>query len=517
MTSSRTSREVRESVGHPIIDADGHLLELVEAAVPYLRRYLGDDGVERWRRQGSAMRSTQAAMSLEERRRTRTPQGAWWGTHTRNVLDRATASLPALLHERMDELGLDYSVLYPTNTLATCAVEDDELRRGLCTGFNHFSSELLAPYADRLTAAGMIPMHTPEEAIAELEHCADLGVKVVAFPEGVRRPMAEPARPGSSLWLYPGQTHWFDLFGLDSEHDYDPVWARAYELGYAVTFHGGLSPRPGTCTFISSYSANHIGMFAASMQAVCKALFMGGVTRRLPEVPFVFLECGVSWAAQMLADAVEHWEKRRLDALAAFDPAALDRDALAGYVARYGGQLLELLGDEDPVAVMERLAIHGGAPEDHDEWAALDVGSEDELVERFVGSFYFGCEADDRGIPAAFSPANVGGAQLRPVLSSDIGHWDVTDIAEVVAESYGFVDEGLITPEQYRQLTFTNGASMFLRADPGFFDGTPVAPHVPALLAELAPSPGTAGPDGAAGSNGGAGPTGAAPARAAAG
>jgi hypothetical protein len=42
------------------------------------------------------------------------------------------------LHERMGELGMDFAVLYPTNTLLTCAEEDEALRRGLCSGFNSY-------------------------------------------------------------------------------------------------------------------------------------------------------------------------------------------------------------------------------------------------------------------------------------------------------------------------------------------------------------------------------------------
>ena len=32
---------------------------------------------------------------------------------------------------------------------------------------------------------------------------------------------------------------WYDTLGLDSEHDYDPVWATCAELGIAPTFHTG--------------------------------------------------------------------------------------------------------------------------------------------------------------------------------------------------------------------------------------------------------------------------------------
>ncbi len=477
---TRTSSDVRRDAGHPVIDADGHVLELLDATYPYLQSSLGSTLFEQWRRRGPLAGLSQRARTGEDRRRARVPQGAWWGTQTVNVRDRATATLPALLHERMEEIGIDFAVLYPTNTLLTCAEEDATLRQGLCAGFNTFTAEVFGPFGDRMTAAGIIPMHTPEEAVAELHHCRQLGLKVVAFPEGVSRPLEEPPGPNTSPWLIPGQTQWFDSFGLDSAYDYDPVWAACQELGFAVTFHGGLTVRPGLHFSVTSYVANHVGQFAAEMYPLCKALLFGGVTRRFPEVPFVFLECGVSWAMQLLADTIEHWEKRNINALTMLDPSRLDREQLGDYFRRYGGRLGELLGG-DPYEYVQQLPIHGSVPEQPDEFVHLEVSTPADIVERFAPSFYFGCEADDRGVVTAFLPSNPEGAQLKPVFSSDMGHWDVTDIAGVVAESHRLVDDGHLTPEQWRRFVFDNPAEMYLRADPHFFDGTAVAPHVAEL------------------------------------
>ncbi len=35
-------------------------------------------------------------------------------------------------------------------------------------------------------------------------------------------------------------------------------------------------------------------------EAAAKAMLFGGVTKRFPDLPFVFLECGVSWGVQLL-------------------------------------------------------------------------------------------------------------------------------------------------------------------------------------------------------------------------
>jgi len=46
-------------------------------------------------------------------------QEAFWAIPTTNTLDRATELLPKLLYERLDEFGIDFSVLYPTAGLGS--------------------------------------------------------------------------------------------------------------------------------------------------------------------------------------------------------------------------------------------------------------------------------------------------------------------------------------------------------------------------------------------------------------
>ena len=59
-----------------------------------------------------------------------------------------------------------------------------------------------------------------------------------------------------------------------------------------------------------------------------------------------------------------------------------------------------------------------------------------DLRDRFVPNFYFGCEADDRLVTWAFAEhVNPAGARLRPIFGSDISHWDVPDMTEPVEEA----------------------------------------------------------------------------------
>jgi hypothetical protein len=138
----------------------------------------------------------------------------------------------------------------------------------------------------------------------------------------------------------------------------------------------------------SNYTHNHTGHYAAAGEAVCKALFMGGVTRRFPTLKCAFLEGGVGWAAALYAGLITRWEKR-----------------------------------------------------------------------------------------------NPFGARLRAIFSSDIGHWDVPDMTEVLAEAYTLVEEEVMTDADFRDFVFTNPVTLWTGMNPDFFKGTVVEQEVDHLLA----------------------------------
>jgi hypothetical protein len=52
-------------------------------------------------------------------------------------------------------------------------------------------------------------------------------------------PAAVPNDPDTARFAV-----WYDVLGLDSECDYDPVWRKCVELGIAPTFHNAASDSP---------------------------------------------------------------------------------------------------------------------------------------------------------------------------------------------------------------------------------------------------------------------------------
>jgi predicted TIM-barrel fold metal-dependent hydrolase len=245
---------------------------------------------------------------------------SWWGLPAHNTLDRATALLPGLLARRIEEMGIDHAILYPTYGLGSAQQEDGDLRRAIVRAFNTFYSEAFREHAALLTPVGIIPMHTPDEAIAELEFAtSQLGLKAFMFGGPISRPI-----PG--LDAPTRVARWLDTLGVDSLYDYDPVWAKCVELGVSPTFHTASMGWP-THSSVTSYVYNHIGMFATAGETLARSLFLGGVPHRFPSLRFAFQEGGVGWAASLYSSLISHWEKRNRDAIGHYDPATLDAPA----------------------------------------------------------------------------------------------------------------------------------------------------------------------------------------------
>jgi predicted TIM-barrel fold metal-dependent hydrolase len=467
------ARALRSALDHPVVDADGHIVESIPVVVDVMRAVAGAEVAERFAASVPSFGSRRgrllaAAESFDAR-----PPGMFippWWTVTSDPLDRATAFLPGLLHERLDEMGLDFTVLYTSVGLACFGHPDDDVRRGSCRALNTYLAELCDGLGDRLTPAAVIPAHTPEEAVAELEHAVvELGLKAAVVNCCVIR--SDGSGPP-----------WVDVLALDSVHDYDPMWQRFVDLGVAVTTHSptmGLHLRQSR----SRYAYNHIGTFAAGGEAVAKALVLGGVAHRFPTLNAAFLEGGVSWGVQLLADLLARWEKRGGDRIGRLDPGAIDPQEWDRLVDRHGGDRFA-----DPEVRASMLAQSDNPPPELDDFRDAGVDEPADLVAAF-DRFYFGCEADEQTVGWAFDArTNPLGAVLRPMLGSDIGHWDVPDMTGVLPEALELVDDGRLDAGQFRAFACDNAIRLHATMNPAFFDGTAVETYARDLLGATDPS-----------------------------
>ncbi len=466
--------KIRQQLDHPVIDGDGHLIEYTPVVRDFLVELAGEDIAKSFDtlQHGGALARQ---VPLDAKRGLGMTRFAWWGVPTRNTLDRATAMMPKLMYDRMDELGLDYALLFPTYGLTVTALPDDELRPALARAYNRYYAECYDGYRDRLEPVAAIPCFTPEEAIAELDHAVgELGLKSAMFSGVISRKMpgAEEVR---------GAT-WMDTLCHDSDLDYDPLWKRCEELGVAVTFHAS-GQGWGTRMSRTNYVYNHIGNFAVAGEAACRSIFFGGVAQRFPKLRFGFLEGGVAWAANLFSDILGHFEKRNHETITHYDPEELDR-----------GLLLQLLMEHAPEPIRgaldrldEALLMLSDPDEDRDtidEFAEAGIESKADIQSLFEQRFYFGCEADDPMNAIAFDRGKIPmNARLNAIFASDIGHWDVPDFREVLPEAWELVEDGHLDKADFRGFTCDNAIRLFAGSRSDFFEGTVIEDYSKAVQA----------------------------------
>lgn len=481
------SQKIREKLDYPVIDADGHMLEVEPVLLDFLKVVGGPRIVQRYidMLSGGSLWGWYKA-TPEERAAARIKRAPFWFFPAANTLDRATSMFPGLMRARLDEFGIDFSFIYPTLAILFAGMDDEEMRKAVTRAINTMNAELYAPHRDRLTPAAVIPMHTPQEALDELNFAVGtLGMKAAMVEGVVRRPIK--GRAGTRDMASAQGSYWIDPLALDSPHDYDPVWRRFVELGVAPTMHTSTMGWVDR-TSISNVTYNHIGHFAAGAHAFCKALVLGGVTHRFPTLNFGFLECGVGWAASLYNDLIEHWEKRNVPALKRnLDPARIDRQLLVEMAKQHGGPHMQK--HLPAIARDDGYFYEWPAETDEaamDDFAAAGIQNEHDIYNRFVRNFYFGCESDDRILAWAFNERlNQFGAQFKVLLGSDIGHMDVTDARQVIKTAWSLVDEGSLTDANFRDLVFTNPVEMHGGMNPALFKGTAVEDAAGTLLASL--------------------------------
>ncbi len=472
---STRSSKLREKLDYPVIDTDGHVIEAAFVLPDFLKKIAGPEVAKRYLE----------AMNARRKRGADVPKAVTWGNVSGALtIDRATVMLPRLYARRLEEAGIDFSTVYSTVGFGAQVMPEAELRQAGCRALNMMYADMFKDVSDKLTPAAIIPMHTPDEAIAEVEFAVgELGMRALMTCNEVVRPHPKLLEEAPHLAPHAGI---YTPIALDSTYDYDPFWRKCIELkvvpaGHSMNFIG-------THQSHSNYIYNRLGFFATFGNAACRALFMSGFTRKFPELNVAFLEGGVWWAVALYNDLVEFWEKRnKQNMLEKLDPAKIDFAVMEEMFAEYGNEYLnpERLMENRALVARDGRLTPDETPDFIDDWTHLNIETASDIRDLFTENFYFGCEADDAMNYTAFNrSANKFGAKLKAMFSSDLGHWDVQDFGGVLAETHEAVERGLMSEEDFKDFVFTNPLTLQTRLNPDYFKGTCVEGAVNAHLAQ---------------------------------
>ena len=183
------------------------------------------------------------------------------------------------------------------------ATSDPEFSHAMCRVYNDWAWETFGPFNDRLIPMACIAPAGLENAISEIQRCADLGFKGLQLP----------SKP---IWGAP------DHAALNYNlREFDPLWAAIVEVGLPVTFHISTGRDPRTSRSRGGAVINYaVHSLAQNIEPIAN-LCASGVAEQFPTLRFGSVEAGIGWvpwAIQAMDEAYlkHHWAVRpKLDML----------------------------------------------------------------------------------------------------------------------------------------------------------------------------------------------------------
>ena len=253
---------------------------------------------------------------------------------------------PGARIRRMDELGVDVHVMFPTFWLMA-DILSPALEAALARSYNRWMAECTADSKGRLLWALQAPVRSIDRALAELEFGRRHGAVAVHF-RGLRHGLGIADR---SYW---------------------PIYAKAQDLDLAIAVHVGGDMR-------TYYSQPHTFLVSnlAPVPMALAAVLTTGLHQRFPRLRWAFLEAGASWLPWALQECL------RADNFTAKRIASRDWRAAAKDLLRQQNLYVSCQVDDDLPYLLqyagEQNLVHGT------DYGHLDVGSDPDGLRVIAG------------------------------------------------------------------------------------------------------------------------------------
>ena len=179
----------------------------------------------------------------------------------------------------LDEIGLDYAVLYPTAGLGVGMIQDPHWATAVCRGYNNWLDATYRQVDPRLVGVALLPAQDVNEAVKELRRSVtELGMLGGMLPAnsanmGVRKPLGD-----EEFW---------------------PLYDEAQRLDVPIAVHGAPSLGLGFDYNQSVTFANVLEHPVAVMIQLA-SMFLNGVFDEFPQLRVAYLEANTVWLPYMM-------------------------------------------------------------------------------------------------------------------------------------------------------------------------------------------------------------------------
>lgn len=175
----------------------------------------------------------------------------------------------------LDDVGIDWTVLYPTIALAYGKIVSLDYAVASSKAYNDWLAETYVKRSSRFKGMAILPMQDPVEAAKELRRAVtELGMLGAMMPSnGLAHPLGSKA--------------------------YWPVYEEANALGCCLAVHGGAHDRFGM-DHMNMYVPVHALGHPWGLTINCADILYNGIFDRFPRVRIAFLEGGIAWLLLLL-------------------------------------------------------------------------------------------------------------------------------------------------------------------------------------------------------------------------
>ena len=186
---------------------------------------------------------------------------------------------PAARLKDQDIDGVDGEVLHPTLGFRMFWLKDPDLQRAVFRAYNDWLGDYISHDRKRLVGLALISICDIAAAVQEIERAAKLGHK------GIMIALSPPAgRPYSSP-------------------EYDPIWAKAQELGLPIVLHAitGADESRLSIAYWNPEMTIYPVIRHHEMERTLAHVLCSGVLERFPRLKLISAENGIDWLPPSLA------------------------------------------------------------------------------------------------------------------------------------------------------------------------------------------------------------------------
>jgi predicted TIM-barrel fold metal-dependent hydrolase len=262
----------------PLISADSHVEEPPGLWFDEIPEKLREDLPPEMRPTDSA---TQYALRVGAKKEGELTKDELDGErHRQEVASLGTTRVEARL-KIMREEGVAGECIYPTKGLYTWTIENPETGKLCARLYNDWMYDLLESRSARFRCAAIIPTWTVEDAIAEVQRVAAMGMGGLLLPIVGTPPF--------------------------NHKQWDPLWSAINETGLPVVMHQGSGH---DMLFYRGRGATVSNLLATQSMAPRTAalLAMSGVLENNPDLHFVFVETNAAWISWAMT-TLDHYDK----------------------------------------------------------------------------------------------------------------------------------------------------------------------------------------------------------------